>query len=197
MAGYRTLKHARLRGRLVATDTRESPKTASARRPRTGPAVTLTGRGGVVVVFAATLFGAIVASGLGLHGAQGFFFVAGCLLAVLTTRRGDLLTLVVSPPLIYFLVSLLTAVLGAFGERSFLLSVLLSVVTTLTSSVPWLFLGAVLVVVIAVPRGLPANLRELSVSLASDNPFRGRTTLRGRKDKPVEEDPVRWDESPG
>jgi hypothetical protein len=148
-------------------------------------------------VFGATLFGAIVGSLLGLHGAQGFFFVLGCLLAVLTTRRTDLLTLVVSPPLIFFLVSLLSAVTGSLGERSFTVSVMLSLVTTLTSSMPWLFVGAVLVVVIAVPRGLPANLRELSAGIATDNPFRGRTSLLGRKDKPVDDDPVRWDEPTG
>jgi hypothetical protein len=149
------------------------------------------------VVFGSTLLGAIAGSLLGLHGAQGFFFIVGCLLSVLTTRRTDLLTLVVSPPLIFFLVSLLSAVIGSLGERSFVISVLLSLITTLTSSMPWMFVGAVLVVVIAIPRGLPANLRELSTGIAADNPFRGRTSLRGRKDKDTDDDPVRWDEAPG
>lgn len=169
----------------------------ASRRSPAGTAITLTGRGGVVVVFSTTLFGAIAGSLLGLQAAQGFLFVAGCLIAVLTTRRTDLLTLVVSPPLVFFLVSLLSAVTGSLGERSFVVGVLLSLITTLTSSVPWLFIGAVLVVVIAVPRGLPANLRELSAGLAADNPFRGRTSLRGRRDKDEDDDPVRWDETPG
>jgi hypothetical protein len=147
------------------------------------------------VVFGSTLLGAIVGGLFGLHAAQGFLFVLGCVLAVATTRRTDLLTLVVSPPLIFFLVSLLSAVTGSLGERSFMVSVVLSLVTTLTSSVPWLFVGAVLVVLIAVPRGLPANLRELSAGITADNPFRGRTSLRGRKNK--DDDPVRWDETPG
>lgn len=187
----------------MATDTRGARKAASppagraSRRTPAGSAVTLTGRGGVVVVFACTLLGAIIGSLLGLHSAQGFLFVVGCLLAVATTRRTDLLTLVVSPPLIFFLVSLLSAFVGSLGEKSFMVSVLLSLATTLTSSVPWLFVGAVVVVVIAVPRGLPANLRELSAGIAADNPFRGRTSLRGRKDKADDDDPVRWDETPG
>ncbi|WP_345458100.1 DUF6542 domain-containing protein [Actinoallomurus oryzae] len=164
------------------------------RRPPSGPAITLTGRGGIVVVFAATLLGAVFGGLLGLHGAQGFLFVLGCLLAVLTTRRTDLLVLVVSPPLIFFFVSLLGAAVGSFGERSFVVSMLLTLITTLTSNVPWLFVGALLVVLIAVPRGLPANLRELRASIAEDNPFRGRTSLRGRKDD--DDDPVRWDEPP-
>jgi hypothetical protein len=173
-----------------------SPPTGGARRrrPSPGPAVTLTGRGGVVVVFAATLLGAIAGGLFGLHGAQGFLFVVGCLLAVVTTRRTDLLILVVSPPLVFFFVSLLGAVTGSLGERSFLVSVTLTLVTTLTSNVPWLFVGALLVVLIAVPRGLPANLRELSAGVEADHPFRGRTSLRGRKNE--DDDPVRWDEPP-
>ncbi|MCW2947889.1 MAG: hypothetical protein JWR24_4606 [Actinoallomurus sp.] len=165
------------------------------RRPPAGSAITLTGRGGVVVVFGCTLLGAVGGSLFGLRSAQGFLFVVGCLLAVLTTRRTDLLTLVVSPPLIFFLVSLLSALAGSLGEKSFLISALLTVVTTLTSSVPWLFVGAVLVVAVAVPRGLPANLRELSERVAADNPFRGRASLRGGKNE--DDDPVRWDETPG
>jgi hypothetical protein len=160
-------------------------------RRQAGAPVTLTGRGGVVVVFAITLLGAAAGSLVGLHSAQGFCFILGCLLAVLTTRRTDLLTLVVSPPLIYFLVSLLTAIAGSLGDRSVLVGALVSLVTSLTSGMPWLFVGAVLVVVIAVPRGLPANLRDLSASVADDNPFRGRT-LGGRKE---DDDPVRWDET--
>lgn len=185
----------------MATDTRGGPKAASPpaggaprRPPAAGPAVTLTGRGGVVVVFSATLVGAIGGGLFGLHAAQGFLFVLGCLVAVLTTRRTDLLTLVVSPPVVFFAVSLLSAVVGSLGEHSFVISMLLTLVTTLTSSMPWLFVGAVLVVVIAVPRGLPANLRELSAGIAADNPFRGRTSLRGRKGE--DDDPVRWDETP-
>jgi hypothetical protein len=171
------------------------PVGGASRRPPSGSPVSLTGRGGVVVVFASTLLGAISASLLGLHAAQGFLFVLGCLLAALTTRRTDLLTLVVSPPLIFFLVSLLSAVTGSLGDKSFLVSVVLSLITTLTSNVPWLFVGAVLVVLITVPRGLPANLRELSAGIAADNPFRGRASLRGRNDP--DDDPVRWDETPG
>ncbi|MCO5992662.1 DUF6542 domain-containing protein [Actinoallomurus rhizosphaericola] len=161
--------------------------------------MTLTGRGGTVVVFACTLLGAVAGGLFGIRSAQGVLFVAGCLLAVSATRRTDLLTLVVTPPLLFFLVSLLSAVTGSLGEKSFLVSVAVTVAAKLTSSVPWLFLGAVLVVLIAVPRGLPANLRELRTRVAADNPFRGRASLRdrGRGRKTEDEDPVRWDESPG
>lgn len=159
--------------------------------------MTLTGRGGAVVVFACTLLGAVIGGLFGLRSAQGVLFVAGCLLAVAAVRRTDLLTLVVSPPLLFFVVSLMSAVAGSLGEKSFLVSVVVTVAAKLTSSVPWLFFGAVLVVLIAVPRGLPANLRDLRSRVAADNPFSGRTTLRGRGRKGADEDPVRWDETPG
>ncbi|GAA4608403.1 hypothetical protein GCM10023195_32890 [Actinoallomurus liliacearum] len=161
--------------------------------------MTLTGRGGAVVVFSCTLLGALIGGLFGPRSAQGVLFVAGCLLAVSMTRRTDLLTLVVSPPLLFFLVSLLSAVTGSIGEKSLLVSVAVTLAAKLTSSVPWLFLGAVLVVLIAVPRGLPANLRELRARVAADNPFRGRTALRARRRGRTDEDddPVRWDDGPG
>lgn len=164
-------------------------------RPRpTGPPAALTGRGGLVIVFGCTLLGALVGAPFGLRSAQGLFFVVGCLVAAVRTRRSDLLTLVVSPPLLFFLVSLLAAVAGSFGAKSFLVSVLVAVATALMSNVPWLFAGALLTVAVTVPRGLPAAVRDLRVRVAADNPFRGRTSLRGRKD--ADDDPVRWDETP-
>jgi hypothetical protein len=175
----------------VATDTRTRPRQAISppvpRRRPAGAAVTLTGRGGLVVVFAAVLLGSAVGAALGLREAQGVAFAVGCLLAVLATRRTDLLTLVVSPPLLFFLASLLSACLASFGERSFLLSVALTVMAALTANAGWLFLGTAGVVVIAVPRGLPTCLRELSERVAADVPFRRKGD--------ADEDPVRWDDA--
>lgn len=151
------------------------------------PSVTLTGRGGLVVVFGGTLLGAAVGALFGMREAQGVLFVAACVAAVLATRRSDLLPLVVSPPLLFFLVSLLAAGIGAFGERSFLLGVTVAVMASLTTNVPWLFLGTAVVVAVAVPRGLPACLRDLGKRVAADVPF-------GRR-RDMDEDPVRWDEA--
>jgi hypothetical protein len=167
---------------------------AAARRPRRGSQTALTGRGGLVIVAGCTMLGAFADGALGLRSAQGLFFVVGCLIAALRTRRADLLTLVVSPPLLFLLVSLSAAVAGSFGARSFLVSVLVAVATALMSNVFWLFAGALLTVAVAVPRGLPAAVRDLRARVAADNPFRGRTSLRGRKD--ADDDPVRWDETP-
>jgi hypothetical protein len=157
------------------------------RRQPAGAAVTLTGRGGLVVVFASALLGSAVGAALGLHEAQGMAFAVGCLLAVLATRRTDLLTLVVSPPLLFLIATLLSAFLASFGEKSFLLSVALTVMAGLTANAGWLLLGTAGVVAVAVPRGLPACLRELSERVAADVPFRRKGD--------ADEDPVRWDES--
>lgn len=147
---------------------------------------TLTGRGGLVVMFAATGLGAL----LGYHTFQGVVFCLACVVAAALTRRSDLLTVAVSPPAIFFVVSLIAALLGGLGDHSFLVSVLLSVGTSLTEGAPWLFLGTLLMLAITLPRGLPKNIAELRTRVAADNPFRlADTRLRRRA-----EDPVQWDE---
>jgi hypothetical protein len=174
----------------VATDTRVRPEATSRPVTRRKPArrsVTLTGRGGLAVVFTGTLLGAAAGGAFGLHSAQGVLFVAACLMAVLTTRRTDLLTLVVSPPLLFVLVSLISAGFASAGERSFLVSMAVTVVTGLSANASWLFLGSLLVVLISVPRGLPACLRALAERVAADTPF----PRKGEQD----DDPVRWDEA--
>jgi hypothetical protein len=159
-------------------------RAAASRKEITLP--TLTGRGGLVVMFGATGLGAL----LGNHTFQGMLFCAACVVAAVTTRKSDLLTVVVSPPAIFFTVSLIAAVLGGLGDHSFLVSVLVSVGTTLTEGAPWLFLGTLLMVAIALPRGLLKNLAELRVRVAADNPFKlTDSRLRRRA-----EDPVQWDE---
>lgn len=179
--------------RQAARPARRAPAVAP--RSRTGSQAALTGRGGLVIVFGCTLLGAIADGAFGLRSAQGLFFVAGCLVAAVRTRRTDLLTLVVSPPLLFFLVSLLAAIAGSFGAKSFLVSLLLTITTALLSNVSWLFAGAALTVAVALPRGLPAAVRDLRARVAADNPFRGRTSLHGRNDAD-DDDPVRWDETP-
>lgn len=145
-----------------------------------------------MVLFGCTLAGSVVNALFGLHVGQNVMFVVGCLLAALATRRSDLLPVAVSPPLVYFTVTLLSAILGGFGERSFVISATLSIATALTSAVPWLFVGSLLVLAITTGRGLPANLRELRERVAVDNPFQSRRDKDDKKD--ADEDPVRWDD---
>jgi hypothetical protein len=142
--------------------------------------------GGVAVMFGITAVGAL----FGFHTFQGILFCLACLFAAATTRKSDLLTVAVSPPAIFFAVSLIAGVLGGLGDHSFMVSVLVSVGTALTENAPWLFLGTLLMVGVTLPRGLLRNLTDLRVRVAADNPFRlADSRLRRRA-----EDPVQWDE---
>ncbi|HEX2315348.1 MAG TPA: DUF6542 domain-containing protein [Thermomonospora sp.] len=156
------------------------------RRAGRRSATTVTGRGGVVILFAVGLLGALAARWLDLGVAAGLGFVAGCALAALTTRPADLLTLSVCPPLVFLVVTVVAEVLTSFGADSLAREVLVGLATTLATTAPWLFLGTVLVVVIAIPRGLPATVRDLRTRLA------GSRILQ----EDESQDPVRWDESP-
>jgi uncharacterized protein DUF6542 len=156
------------------------------RRAQARPTVSLTGRGGIVVVFVAGLAGALLSRWLGVGLLAGFGFVVGCVLAALATRQADLLTLVVSPPLVFFVVTLLAELLSSLTEESLWRAVLVGLVTSLAATAPWLFLGTLLVALITIPRGLPAALRELRTRLAGSRLF----------EEDDNADPVRWDESP-
>jgi hypothetical protein len=154
------------------------------RRRSAGSSITLTGRGGIVVMLGAGLLSAFLGSLTGIGVLPGFGFVAGCVLAAVTTRKSDLLTLVVSPPLVFFFVSVASEFAGSMGEPSVLRSVFVGVVTTFASSAPWLFVGTALVVLIALPRGLPAALRTLREARPRPQP---------RPANDGDDDPVRWD----
>jgi hypothetical protein len=139
------------------------------------------------VIFGIALVGSVLGSEslLGIGPLGGIFFVIGCALAALTTRTADLLSIAVTPPVIFLLVALITSIVDALGNGSLLRGTVVGLVTLLAAGAPWLFLGTLLVLVITTPRGLLTNLREL----------RGR--LVGRRlfeDDDYDDDPVRWDD---
>ncbi|MCW2903698.1 MAG: hypothetical protein JWO67_5963 [Streptosporangiaceae bacterium] len=162
----------------------QSPGVPLRRQPR-GSSVTLTGRGGMVVLFGLALLGTLLGSEslLGIGMLPGLAFVLGCVLAAVATRPSDLLAVAVSPPLIFFIVALIGSLVDATGGGSAVQSFFVGVVTVLASNAPWLFLGTALLLAIMIPRGLLANLREL------------RTRLAGQHaEDHYDDDPVRWDE---
>ncbi|WP_182875923.1 DUF6542 domain-containing protein [Microbispora sp. H10670] len=114
----------------------------------------LTARGAIVMLFVITVVGL-------LPKLPGPAFVAGCLAAVLLVRPRDLLPLVVTPPLVFFLAALLVELLRSLGSGSMLPTFGLGMFTTLSSAAPWLFAGSALALGVAWMRGLPGNLREL------------------------------------
>lgn len=151
-----------------------------------GSPITLTGRGGVVAIFAVSVLGALIGQLFGGATVAGVAFVLGCVAAALLTRPSDLLMLAVCPPVVFFAVTLVAEFIGALGDRSFVLSVLVGLLSTLASQAPWLFIGTALVLAISVPRGLPAELRELRSRLAGAR----------RLSDIYDDDPVRWNEPP-
>ncbi|MEW2359560.1 DUF6542 domain-containing protein [Spirillospora sp. NPDC029432] len=153
---------------------------------RTGAAITLTGRGGVVVLFAAGLLGALPARWFDAPLLAGAAFAIGCALAALATRPADLLTLAVSPPAVFLAVTLLAEIVTSIGEGSLLQGVALGVLASLAATAPWLFGGTLLLLAISVPRGLPAAVRDLRGRLAGGRLFETEEN----------ENPVRWEEPP-
>ncbi|MEV0662551.1 DUF6542 domain-containing protein [Actinomadura luteofluorescens] len=166
----------------------------SARRRRGGPPrsesagpVTLTGRGGIVVMFAAGVLCGLLSRWFGVPLLAGAGFAIGCALAAFATRPADLLTLVVSPPLVFLAATLTVVLATTLGGGSLLRGVTVGVFTALAATAPWLFFGTLLVVVICLARGVLTNARELHDKLVGVRLF----------EKEENENPVRWDESPG
>jgi hypothetical protein len=140
----------------------------------------------VVVVFTAGLAGALLSRWLGMPVLSGAGFAAGCVLSALATRKPDLLTLVVSPPVVFLVVTVLAELTDAVGGPSPARSVAVGVLSGLAADAFWLFGGTLLVLAIALPRGLLSNVRDL----------RGRLQGSRMFEKEENENPVRWENPP-
>jgi hypothetical protein len=161
----------------------ESRKTGAptVSKPKKQPGITLTGRGGIAVLFGITLLGSF----LDVSVVPGIAFLAGCVLAALATKRPDLPSLVVTPPLVFFLVTLIAKFIDALGSQSIVQSMIVSVPVYLGVQALWIFLGTAAALGIGLRRGVVQTWRELGAKSA-----RRRLT----QERYVEEDPVRWDE---
>ncbi|WP_433477194.1 DUF6542 domain-containing protein [Spirillospora sp. CA-142024] len=158
----------------------------SSSRARSAGPITLTGRGGIVVMFAAGVVCGLFSRWFGVPLLAGAGFAIGCALAAFATRPADLLTLVVSPPLVFFAATLTVVFVTTLGDGSLLRGMSVGVLTALAATAPWLFFGTLLVLVVCLARGLRTNVRELRDKLVGVRLF----------EKEENENPVRWDESP-
>ena len=146
-------------GQLPMPPPGKEPEQAAGRSAR------LTGRGAVLIMAGCFLIGLLAAAWLGWGVLAGLAFVAGCVLAAWYASPPSLLTVVVSPPLLFLgAVVLVNAMTGSGG---FLLSVVLGSVVTLAGAAPWLAAGMILTVIIAWARGLPRCIRDLRRQLRS------------------------------
>src|SRR5215471_1815024 len=144
------------------TEVGASPPSPSspARRP---PGTRLTGRGGVVIVFAACLLGMFVADWAHWGElADAVFFMASTLTAYYV-RPSGLLPVVVSPPLLFFFACVVEKALTSSGPAA----AFDATVTALAGATGWLLAGTGLTATIALLRGLPSEVRALIMSLRS------------------------------
>jgi hypothetical protein len=127
------------------------------------PGERLTGRGGVVAVFAACFLGLLLADWANWGElADAVFFMASSLTAYYV-RPSGLLPVVVSPPLLFFSACVLEKALTSSG----LLTAFSGTVVALANSAGWLFAGTGLTIFIALLRGLRSEVRYLVVALRS------------------------------
>ncbi|GAB3462533.1 hypothetical protein GCM10027570_49040 [Streptomonospora sediminis] len=137
------------------------PATETATPPAPGR-VRLTGRGGILVISVASLVSSVIGHFAGSPMVSGVAFTAACVVAALLVRPTDLLSLTVSPPLAYFVAALIAEMALTLGETGFSRAVTIGMATRLADVAPSLFLGTGLLLVIAVFRGLPGNVRAFS-----------------------------------
>lgn len=143
------------------------------RRPAGGPraSVRLTGRGGVVALFAACFLSLLLAAWTGWAMLADVVLVMTCGLVAGYTRTAGLRSVVVCPPLAFCAGSILAQLITAPDTFSALAGVLI----TLGTSTLWLFTGTVLTMAIAFGRGwrpalLATVLGNLRVALRELRP---------------------------
>jgi hypothetical protein len=111
------------------------------------------------------LIGLLLAAWLGWAVLAGLAFVAGCVLAARYAATAALLTVVVSPPLLFLATVILVSAMT--GPGGLFMSVVVGSVVTLASVAPWLAVGMVLTVIITWIRGLPGCIQDLRRELRS------------------------------
>ncbi|MGI5120269.1 DUF6542 domain-containing protein [Marinactinospora thermotolerans] len=140
-----------------------------------GP-VRLTARGALLGIVFVAFGAALLDSAVGLPVVNGAGFVVAGANAALFVRREDLLTLSVSPPLAYFVGALAAEIVLSLGGSGFARSVAIGLGTRLAEAAPWLFCGTILVLVLALLRGMAQNVRDLSAELNGRRPRTHRDT---------------------
>ncbi|MBB2913449.1 hypothetical protein FHS43_004753 [Streptosporangium becharense] len=126
-----------------------------------GAGVRLTVRGALALVLAATLLGYVLQAVFGPATLVGLAFAAGCVAATVLVNRRDLLSLVVSPPLTFFVITVVVQAVRSLFSPTPIQAFGLGMFTMLSGQAPWLFGGSLLVLVIAWRRGLTRCVREL------------------------------------
>ena len=128
--------------------------------------VALTGRGAVAGMLAVFFFSLLVAGWLQWGVLAGAGFVIGSVAGTWYTKPRDLLTAVVSPPLLFFCALICVKALTATGNT--IISTVEGTALTLANVAPWLFTGVVVYLIVAWVRGLPQSVAGLRRDLRPD-----------------------------
>jgi hypothetical protein len=128
--------------------------------------IRLTGRGAVLVMLAVFTLGLLAATWLRMPLLAGASFVAGSVAAAACTSPAALLTVTVTPPLLFC--GALVGVKAVTATGNAALSVVEGTAITLAAVAPWLFAGMALSLAIAWARGLPGCVRDLRQQLRPD-----------------------------
>jgi len=118
----------------------------------------------VLSLFGLTFIGLLLADWMGWGVLGDATFVIACILIVAYAKPSDLLTVVVCPPLVFLGACVCAKVITSAGGTSAAEGTLV----TLGDSAPWLFVGTILTILIALGRGLLGNIRELRQGLRGD-----------------------------
>ena len=148
-----------------------TPRTAGqAPGPGGRPPARMTARGAILAMFSLFFPGTLTAGWLHLATLTGLSFVAGCALTARYTRRDGLLTVVVTPPLIFIISLVVTEVITSHADsvRHALTSAAEGTILTLAAVAPWLFAGVLIGLGIAMFRGLPQCVQDLRDELRGD-----------------------------
>ena len=149
-----------------APDATERDPAAERGRAGERGAIALTGRGAVAGMLAVFFFSLLIASWLQWGALAGASFVIGSVAAAWYTKPRDLLTAVVSPPLVFFCALICVKALTAKG--SVVISTVEGTALTLANVAPWLFAGVVVYLIVAWVRGLPQSVAGLRRDLRPD-----------------------------
>jgi hypothetical protein len=157
----------------------ETKTPATRRSPRLEPAgsIKLTGRGAALALFAACLFGLLMAGWTGWSALADAIFLMSCGVVAYYTRAKGLRNVVVCPPLAFFAGTVCAQLITAPGGFAAAEGILV----TLGIAAPWLFTGTALTIVIAVGRGYRPELPDWSARPAITNLIEAvRDTVRRR-----------------
>jgi hypothetical protein len=128
--------------------------------------IALTGRGAVAGMLVLFFFSLLLASWLKWGVLAGASFVIGGVAAAWYTKPRDLLTVAVSPPLLFF--GSLICVKALTAQGSTIISTLAGTALTLANVAPWLFAGVIVYLIVAWVRGLPQCVTDLRRDLRPD-----------------------------